>query len=60
MCTTLTVKTIPVRTRLPLAAWVLAGLVTLFSFASTLVQESDSEHAAPHTAPTILAASVGH
>ena len=41
MCTTLTVKTIPVRTRLPLAAWVLAGLVTLFSFASTLVQESE-------------------
>jgi hypothetical protein len=37
MCTTLKVKTIPVRTRLPLAAWVLAGLVTLFSFASTLV-----------------------
>ncbi len=60
MCTTLTVKTIPVRTRLPLSAWVLAGLVTLFSLTSTLVQGSVSDHAAPGTAPTVMAASAGH
>jgi hypothetical protein len=56
MCTTLTVKTIPVRTRLPLSAWAVAGLVTLFSLASTLVQGSTTEHAAPRTAPTVMTA----
>lgn len=60
MCTKLTVKTIPVRTRLPLSAWALAGLVTLFSLASTLVEGSVSHHAAPQKAPTVMAASVGH
>jgi hypothetical protein len=29
-------ETVPVRTRLPGAAWVLAGVVVLFSFASTI------------------------
>ena len=29
-----TVGTLPVRTRLPFKAWVLAGLVTLFSIAT--------------------------
>lgn len=60
MCTTLTVKTIPVRTRLPLAAWVLAGVVTLFSLASSLVQGSISDHAAPRAAPTVMTAGAGH
>lgn len=36
-------KTLPVKTRLPLAAWAVAGLVTLFSLMSTLVH-------APHNA----------
>ena len=31
-----TVGTLPVRTRLPFKAWVLAGLVTLFSIATSL------------------------
>ena len=49
MCTTLYVKSIPVKTRLPLSAWVVFGVVTLFSLASTLVQGSHSEHSAPQT-----------
>ena len=32
------VGTIPVKTRLPFAAWFLAGLVTLFSLATSLTQ----------------------
>jgi hypothetical protein len=60
MCTTFTVKSIPVKTRLPLGAWVLFGLVTLFSFASTLVQGTNFEHAAPHTAPTVMTAAASH
>lgn len=31
-------ETLPVKTRLPLTAWVFAGLVTLFSLVSTLMQ----------------------
>jgi hypothetical protein len=34
------VGTLPVKTRLPFAAWVLAGLVTLFSLATSLTQVS--------------------
>ena len=30
-------NTVPVKTRLPLAAWAVAGLVTLFSLMSTLM-----------------------
>jgi hypothetical protein len=60
MCTTLYVKSIPVKTRLPLSAWVVFGVVTLFSLASTLVQGSHSEHSAPHTAPTVMTAAAGH
>jgi len=37
---------VPVKTRLPLTAWVLAGLVTLFSMVSSLV------HLAPALTPT--------
>ena len=33
-------KTLPVRTRLPLAAWAVAGLVTLFSLMSALMHHS--------------------
>jgi hypothetical protein len=32
------VGTLPVKTRLPLVAWVVAGLVTLFSFVTSLTQ----------------------
>ena len=31
-------NTLPVKTRLPVAAWVFASLVTLFSLVSTLMQ----------------------
>ena len=34
------VGTLPVKTRLPLVAWVLAGLVTLFSLVTSLTQVS--------------------
>ena len=34
------VGTLPVKTRLPFAAWVLAGLVTLFSLVASLTQVS--------------------
>ena len=34
------VGTLPVKTRLPFAAWILAGLVTLFSLATSLPQVS--------------------
>ena len=32
------IGTLPVKTRLPLVAWVLAGLVTLFSLVASLTQ----------------------
>jgi hypothetical protein len=44
---------VPVKTRLPLTAWVLAGLVTLFSMVSSLVHvtpassQAVSEQAVP-------------
>jgi hypothetical protein len=34
------VGTLPVKTRLPFAAWALAGLVTLFSLVTSLTQVS--------------------
>ena len=34
------VGTLPVKTRLPFVAWVLAGLVTLFSLGTSLTQVS--------------------
>ena len=34
------VGTLPVKTRLPFGAWVLAGLVTLFSLVTSLTQVS--------------------
>ena len=34
------VGTLPVKTRLPFVAWVLAGLVTLFSLVTSLTQVS--------------------
>ena len=34
------VGSLPVKTRLPFAAWVLAGLVTLFSLVASLTQVS--------------------
>ena len=40
-------KTLPVKTRLPLAAWAVAGLVTLFSLLSTLM------HAPHHALPSV-------
>jgi hypothetical protein len=41
------VGTLPVKTRLPFAAWVLAGLVILFSLVTSLTQvSSPTAHAA--------------
>jgi hypothetical protein len=46
------VGTLPVKTRLPLMAWVLAGLVTLFSLVTSLTQVSGPmvQAAKPETA----------
>ena len=45
------VGTLPVKTRLPFAAWALAGLVTLFSLVTSLTQVSGLVQAAkPETA----------
>jgi hypothetical protein len=49
------VGTLPVKTRLPFAAWVLAGFITLFSLATSLTQVSGpmvkaAEPAAAHYA----------
>jgi hypothetical protein len=38
-------ETLQVKTRLPLAAWVFAGLVTLFSLVSTLMQVPANDQA---------------
>jgi hypothetical protein len=40
------VDSLPVKTRLPLAAWALAGLVTLFSLVSS-ISHLASHHAGP-------------
>jgi hypothetical protein len=41
-------KTLPVRTRVPLAVWAVAGVVTLFSLMSTLLHlPAPSHHAVP-------------
>ena len=41
------VGSLPVRTRLPLEAWALAGLVALFSLVSSLLHMSVADHARP-------------
>lgn len=41
------VAIVPVKTRLPLAAWALAGLVTLFSMVSSFTHAPASPHASP-------------
>lgn len=41
------VGSLPVRTRLPLEAWALAGLVALFSLVSSLLHMSAADHARP-------------
>ncbi|HWM31421.1 MAG TPA: hypothetical protein VNO69_06955 [Methyloceanibacter sp.] len=38
-------ETLTVKTRLPLAAWVFAGLVTIFSLVSTLMQVPANDQA---------------
>lgn len=40
------VGTLPVKTRLPFAAWALAGLVTIFSLANSLMHISASSEQA--------------
>jgi hypothetical protein len=39
---------VPLKTRLPLAAWVIAGLVTLFSMASSVVHVAPAPNQ-PHS-----------
>jgi len=41
------IGSLPVRTRLPLEAWALAGLVALFSLVSSLLHMSVADHAQP-------------
>ncbi len=41
------VESLPIRTRLPIEAWALAGLVALFSLVSSLVHMSDADHTRP-------------
>jgi hypothetical protein len=36
---------VPVKTRLPLRAWTLAAVVTLFSLASSIIHHDASDHA---------------
>ena len=42
----ITIASVPVKTRVPLTAWVIAGLLTFVSLASTLT----------HTAPGVMVA----
>ena len=42
----ITIASVPVKTRVPLTAWVIAGMLTLVSLASTLT----------HTAPGVMVA----
>ena len=44
------VGTLPVKTRLPLAAWALAGLVTLFSLVTSQITSPTVQAAEPATA----------
>jgi hypothetical protein len=44
------VRTLPVKTRLPFAAWALAGLVTLFSIVTSLISGPIVQAAEPITA----------
>jgi len=41
------IGSLPVKTRLPLEAWALAGLVALFSLVSSLLHMSVTDHARP-------------
>jgi hypothetical protein len=52
---------LPVRTRLPLAAWAVAAVVTLFSLMSSLVHAPASpDHAMPTAAQAILQGEAAH
>ena len=52
---------VPVKTRLPLTAWVLAGVVTLFSVVSSLVHLAPvSNHIQTLSEQTILPANESH
>jgi hypothetical protein len=44
---------VPVKTRLPLTAWVLAGVVTLFSMASSLVHNAPASNHSQLSAETV-------
>ena len=46
---------VPVKTRLPLTAWVLAGLVTLFSVLSSLVHVTPASNQAVSEQVTVVA-----
>jgi hypothetical protein len=41
------IGSLPVKTRLPLEAWALAGLVALFSLVSSLTHMSFADHSRP-------------
>ena len=47
-------ETLPVRTRIPLAVWAVAAVVTLFSLTSSLLHLPASNHALPSAEQEVL------
>jgi hypothetical protein len=45
--------TLPVRTRVPLAAWAIAAVITLYSLMSSLLQMQSSHHAMEADQPVL-------
>ena len=54
------VESLPVKTRLPLEAWVLAGLVTLFSFVCSLAHIPLTHQTSPSVEQAIELAKPRH
>jgi hypothetical protein len=57
---TRTFTSLLVRTRLPVEAWALAGLVTLFSLVCSLVQAPTANHGKPNVEQAIEQAKPPH
>ena len=53
-------ESLPVRTRLPVEAWALAGLVTLFSLVCSLVQTPTANYGKPNVEQAIELAKPPH
>ena len=48
-----TPPTLPVRTRVPLAAWAIAAVITLYSLVSTLLHMQSSHHTMEAEQPVV-------